>query len=271
MDPLRVRVELLRTARETGGELLEFDVIGRARGLLAQSHVHPWQVERLEVMSGAMRLRIDGHERLLTEGQSMEVPAGAPHRQLPEGRGPGRARVQVRPAGRTQAFLERLTALCRDGQINRFGLPRPVAGAHLVRDLADTGHAAGHRSPFSARSPRWSLLSPGRCAPTSSSTSGRLRLRPRPSSTPSPTPAATRRWWRPVYLEVESDGPPVLGKESRQRFKGRLPYHLHTRSVIVALDPPRTITAEVDGDLRGRGTWTLTPTPAAPTCASTGE
>jgi hypothetical protein len=47
LDPLGVRVELLRTARETGGELLEFDVIGRARGLLAQGHVHPSQVERL--------------------------------------------------------------------------------------------------------------------------------------------------------------------------------------------------------------------------------
>jgi hypothetical protein len=46
---------------------------------------------------------------------------------------------------------------------------------------------------------------------------------------------------------------------SHQHFKGRLPYHLHTRSVIVELDRPRTITADVDGDLRGRGTWTLTP------------
>jgi uncharacterized protein YndB with AHSA1/START domain len=66
-------------------------------------------------------------------------------------------------------------------------------------------------------------------------------------------------WWRPVYIDVESDGPAELGKESRQHFKGRLPYHLHTRSVITELDPPRTITAEVDGDLRGVGTWTLTP------------
>jgi uncharacterized protein YndB with AHSA1/START domain len=66
-------------------------------------------------------------------------------------------------------------------------------------------------------------------------------------------------WWRPVYIDVESDGPAELGKESRQHFKGRLPYHLNTRSVITQLDPPRTITAEVDGDLRGTGTWTLTP------------
>ena len=67
-------------------------------------------------------------------------------------------------------------------------------------------------------------------------------------------------WWRPVYIDVDADGPAELGKESRQHFKGRLPYHLHTRSRVVAIDAPRTVTADVDGDLRGRGTWTLTPT-----------
>jgi uncharacterized protein YndB with AHSA1/START domain len=68
------------------------------------------------------------------------------------------------------------------------------------------------------------------------------------------------RWWRPVYLDVEADGPPRLGATARQHFKGRLPYHLRTRSVIVEIDAPRRVVADVDGDLRGRGTWTLTPT-----------
>jgi uncharacterized protein YndB with AHSA1/START domain len=70
------------------------------------------------------------------------------------------------------------------------------------------------------------------------------------------------QWWRPVYIDVDADGPAELGKQSRQHFKGRLPYHLHTRSTVVALDPPHTITGDVDGDLRGRGTWTLTSTAA---------
>jgi uncharacterized protein YndB with AHSA1/START domain len=66
-------------------------------------------------------------------------------------------------------------------------------------------------------------------------------------------------WWRPVYIEVQSSGPVAVGTESHHHFKGRLPYHLRTRSVITAIEPPRTVTAEVDGDLRGRGIWTLTP------------
>jgi uncharacterized protein YndB with AHSA1/START domain len=65
-------------------------------------------------------------------------------------------------------------------------------------------------------------------------------------------------WWRPVYLEVDVDGPPVVGRVSRQRFKGRLPYHLRTASTLVALDRPRELIADVQGDLAGRGTWTLT-------------
>jgi hypothetical protein len=32
--------------------------------------------------------------------------------------------------------------------------------------------------------------------------------------------------------------------------------------VCVELDPPRTVVADVDGDLRGRGKWTVTPTKA---------
>jgi uncharacterized protein YndB with AHSA1/START domain len=66
-------------------------------------------------------------------------------------------------------------------------------------------------------------------------------------------------WWAPVYIDVDADGPPVPGKVSRQHFKGRLPYHLHTQSTITRLEPPYVVQGDVEGDLRGRGTWTLTP------------
>ncbi len=67
-------------------------------------------------------------------------------------------------------------------------------------------------------------------------------------------------WWKPVYISVEADGPPAVGSESRQHFKGRLPYTLKTRSTIVRLEPPTLVEADVVGDLRGKGVWTLTAT-----------
>ena len=65
-------------------------------------------------------------------------------------------------------------------------------------------------------------------------------------------------WWKPVYLSAEPD--PSPGSEVvRHRFKGRLPYVLTVRSETVRREPPRVIEADVDGDLSGRGIWTLTP------------
>jgi uncharacterized protein YndB with AHSA1/START domain len=66
------------------------------------------------------------------------------------------------------------------------------------------------------------------------------------------------RWWTPTYQASEADGPPEVGRASRQRFKGRLPYTLTTLSRIVRLEPPVEFEVEVEGDLRGRGVWTLT-------------
>ena len=68
------------------------------------------------------------------------------------------------------------------------------------------------------------------------------------------------QWWKPVYIDVEATGDPEVGKESRQHFKGRLPYHLRTTSTITRLESPHIIEADVDGDLRGHGKWTLTET-----------
>jgi uncharacterized protein YndB with AHSA1/START domain len=67
------------------------------------------------------------------------------------------------------------------------------------------------------------------------------------------------RWWRPVYIDVDADCPPRVGCVSQQEFKGRLPYHLKTRSEIVRYEPPDVFEVSVVGDLTGRGVWTLTP------------
>jgi hypothetical protein len=66
-------------------------------------------------------------------------------------------------------------------------------------------------------------------------------------------------WWTPIYREVEADGPPAVGRESRQKFKANLPYTLSTVSKIVQMDRPDRFEVDVVGDLRGHGIWTLTP------------
>ncbi|MGH2969433.1 MAG: hypothetical protein ACRDK0_10270, partial [Solirubrobacteraceae bacterium] len=53
---LGITIEIRETAASTGGELVEFDVVGRARGFLTQAHLHEHQTERHEVISGVLRL-----------------------------------------------------------------------------------------------------------------------------------------------------------------------------------------------------------------------
>jgi uncharacterized protein YndB with AHSA1/START domain len=66
-------------------------------------------------------------------------------------------------------------------------------------------------------------------------------------------------WWSPTYKQCTTDGPPMVGRVSHHRFGAKLPYTLKTTSTIVAMDRPHSFEVEVTGDLRGHGTWTLTP------------
>jgi uncharacterized protein YndB with AHSA1/START domain/mannose-6-phosphate isomerase-like protein (cupin superfamily) len=254
MPALGVRVELRRTAADTDGELFEFDVVGRARGFIAAEHVHTNQTEHYEVIEGTMRLVVDGVEHVLRAGDEMETPPGVAHRQLPGDDGEGRVRVTLRPAGKTEEFLRRLASV----KMNRFGYPGLVDAAGIVRDFGSEGPAAKPSVAVQNALSRVVLA-----------VASREYLFVDEWDVAAPREAVYRaisdgrtypQWWKPVYISVDADGEPEVGKESRQHFKGRLPYHLHTRSRITRLEPPHIIEADVDGDLRGHGKWTLTET-----------
>jgi len=273
ISQLGFRVLLKRTATETDGAELELEVSGRPRGFITQEHVHPSQLERHEMIAGAMKLVLDGHDHILVPGDSIEVPAGTAHRQLPLGEGEGTDRVILRPAGSTQEFLERLAELSARGAFNRFGLPGPVAGAQLVHDFGEDGHAS--RPSLALQQAIAGAVLKGASALARNSVTAGANGGPdapylfvdewdvaAPQEAVFSALADARtypEWWTPVYIGVADDEPPALGVESTQHFKGRLPYHLRTRGKIVEFDPPHLVRAEVEGDLRGIGLWTLTP------------
>jgi quercetin dioxygenase-like cupin family protein len=102
------RLRLIRTAAETGGELLEMEATYGGSGKLPPEHAHPAQLERFEVLDGAMRTIIAGVECRYESGETFEVPAGTPHQMT--GDGAARVRWQVTPALRTAELFERLYA-----------------------------------------------------------------------------------------------------------------------------------------------------------------
>jgi uncharacterized protein YndB with AHSA1/START domain len=167
---------------------------------------------------------------------------------------PSRVRIQVRPAGDTEAFLRRVAQM----PMTRRGYPRPVAGAQLVRDFGAGGHAANPplrvqqamaRAILAVTSSEYLFVDEWDvAAPPDAVFDAIADARTYPE------------WWRPVYKDVAADGSPSVGAVTRQHFQGRLPYHLRTRSEIIRYERPHVVASEVDGDLRGTGVWTITPT-----------
>src|ERR687894_2007290 len=74
-----LRTVFRKTARETDGELLRGNWIGDPGWITAPDHVHRYQEERFEVLSGRLGLRVEGDERVLEEGEAITAPAGSAH------------------------------------------------------------------------------------------------------------------------------------------------------------------------------------------------
>jgi uncharacterized protein YndB with AHSA1/START domain/quercetin dioxygenase-like cupin family protein len=248
--------EFLHTAEETGGAYTQALVTGRPRGFIRRPHVHVGQTERHEVLEGSLIVKLHGERHVLGPGDSIEIPPDTPHSQTPGGAGAGVVRVTFTPSGRIEELLERFGEISKAKQFNRFGFPRPLAAAKLVRDLGEAGHAT-RPSLGVQRKLAGALLKTQR--PFEFVDEWDVDAPPEAVFDVLSDARTYPQWWRPVYIDVEADGEPAVGNVTRQHFKGRLPYHLRTHTRTVRLERPHLIEGETAGDLRGRGIWTLQP------------
>ena len=106
-------------------------------------HLHPAQDEHFEVLEGELRARVDGEERTLAAGDTLEIPRGKVHQMWNPSKEPARARWETRPAGRTEGWFRAIDRLHRDGHARGGGTPRPLAFAVLASEYRDTFRLAG--------------------------------------------------------------------------------------------------------------------------------
>jgi quercetin dioxygenase-like cupin family protein len=127
------RITFLTTARDSGGERLEFELELSPEGHVPGAHVHPEQEERFHVLEGMMRFR-RGLKRIVAgPGETVVVPAGSVHRFANAGDGPARARVEVVPALNMEQLLETTVEFALEGNVTRKGMPKPLHLALFVR------------------------------------------------------------------------------------------------------------------------------------------
>ena len=133
------RLVFLRTAAETGGEVLEYELEFVPRGFAARNHVHPRQEERHEVLDGSLGIIVDGREHRLGPGDVEVVPIATRHRIFATQDTPIRARFASRPALESEVLLETLFGLARDGKVGRSGDPSPLQLAVIFDEFAELG------------------------------------------------------------------------------------------------------------------------------------
>jgi len=114
-----------RRIEATGeGSVLEFDLFLRPGGVIFTEHVHPRQVERFEVISGAVQGHVERKPQTLGAGGTNVVTAGVAHAWWNAAEHETHLRVQFRPALSTAEMIETAFALARDGRADDTGVPR---------------------------------------------------------------------------------------------------------------------------------------------------
>lgn len=129
--------------RSSTPEAFEVEATYGPAGKPPPRHFHPAQDEHFEVLSGTMRVRVDGEERDLSPGEQLEIGRGSAHQMWNPGGEPARVRWRTAPAGRTEQWFRAIDALRREGRVGRNGMPGPLAFAVMLSEYRDVFRLAG--------------------------------------------------------------------------------------------------------------------------------
>lgn len=129
------RILIRRTAEETGGALLEWELFLAPGGRVPSSHSHPEQEESFTVLAGRMRFRVGGRRMTVGAGQTVRVPPGTVHHFANVGQVRAHVMVRTTPALDMETLLKTAAALAREQHAAARALPRPVELALFMRDF----------------------------------------------------------------------------------------------------------------------------------------
>lgn len=149
-DPLVVR----ESSADTDGEYVRFELTLHPCGHADDSvsdlvhsrwsidfpteHVHPRQEERWRVLSGALGVAYGETENVLTDGDTVTLLSGVPHRIWNPLDEPSRVVLEFHPALEAQSLTETLYVLAQNGDTNEKGQLKILQFA--VTQAAHPGH-----------------------------------------------------------------------------------------------------------------------------------
>jgi quercetin dioxygenase-like cupin family protein len=129
------QITIRRTSADTGGAVLEWELLLAPGGRVPSSHAHPEQEEVFTVLAGRMRFRVGVRRVIANPGDTVRIPPGTVHHFANAGSRPARVAVRTSPALSMQELLETAAALAQDQHTAGRRLPRPTDLALFMRDF----------------------------------------------------------------------------------------------------------------------------------------
>jgi quercetin dioxygenase-like cupin family protein len=136
------------TVRASTPEALEVEAAYGPGGSPPPGHFHPEQDEHFEVLEGELTARVEGDERRLRTGDTLDIPRRAVHQMWNAGAQPARVLWRTSPAGRTLEWFATLDRLQREGRADAKGRPSPLAMAVYLTEYKDVFRLAAGPAPL---------------------------------------------------------------------------------------------------------------------------
>ncbi len=137
--------ESLEVRRSTPG-MLEVEVTYAPEGKPPPAHFHPAQSEHFEVLEGILRVRVDGADRELRAGHTLDVGPGSVHQLWNAATMPCRVSWQTMPRGRSEEWFRALDQA--NAGLAPGGRPSLLTFAALLDEYGDVFQLAARPRPL---------------------------------------------------------------------------------------------------------------------------
>ncbi|MBA2614906.1 MAG: cupin domain-containing protein [Actinobacteria bacterium] len=131
------RMRFLEASDVTGGEYTLIELTLAPRGFVAMAHMHPYQTETFEVVSGTVTFKVAGETVTAEAGDVVTVEPGQAHKFWNVGETEAVFRTEVRPSLKFEQMVETMFALAADGKTNKKGMPNPIRLAVIAKAYFD--------------------------------------------------------------------------------------------------------------------------------------
>jgi mannose-6-phosphate isomerase-like protein (cupin superfamily) len=128
------KVKFLITAEDSKGKLMRAELWVKPGGQGPPEPFHPVQSESFEVIKGELTLNCNGKEVVLRHGEKYIVPPNAAHKWSNAGKEELVIVGELRPALKTEFFLETMYSLDVQGKTNKKGLPNALQFAAILNE-----------------------------------------------------------------------------------------------------------------------------------------